>query len=74
MLVVLHQDAIIHLQKKSGYDLSAYESAKTSAGNKAFVASIQHKSGYDKMPKGASKLSDANIKLISCWVQNGMPN
>lgn len=60
--------------KKSGYDLSAYETTKTAAGNKAFVASIQHKSGYDKMPKGASKLTDANVKLISCWVQNGMPN
>lgn len=60
--------------KKSGYDLSSYESTKSAAGNKAFVASIQHKSGYNKMPQGASKLSDADIKTVACWVQNGMPN
>lgn len=60
--------------KKSGYDLSSYEATKSAAGNKAFVASIQHKSGYNKMPQGASKLSDADIKTVACWVQNGMPN
>lgn len=60
--------------KKSGYDLSTYETAKTAAANKAFVGSVQHKSGYSKMPRGASKLSDADVKSITCWVQSGMPN
>lgn len=60
--------------KKSGYDLSNYESTKNAAGNKAFIGSIQHKSGYNKMPQGAAKLSDADIKTIACWVQNGTPN
>ncbi|MBL7829864.1 MAG: hypothetical protein JNK41_02470 [Saprospiraceae bacterium] len=60
--------------KKSGYDLSSYDATKSAGGNKAFVASVQHKSGYTKMPKGASKLSDADVKSITCWVQNGMPN
>lgn len=59
--------------KKSGYDLSTYETSKTAAGNKEFVGSIQHKKGYTKMPKSASKLSETNIQLITCWVQNGMP-
>ena len=60
--------------KKSGYDLSSYESTKSAAGNKAFVASIQHNSRYSQLPQGASKLSDAAIKTVACWVQNGMPN
>lgn len=60
--------------KESGYDLSSYESSKSAAANKAFVASVQHKSGYTKMPKGKSKLSDSDVKTIACWVQNGMPN
>lgn len=59
--------------KKSGYDLSTYEATKAAAGNEAFVGSVQHKSGYSKMPRGASKLSEAEIKLIACWVQSGMP-
>lgn len=60
--------------KKSGYDLSTYETTKTAAANTAFVGSVQHKSGYSKMPRDASKLSDADVKSITCWVQSGMPN
>lgn len=59
--------------KKAGYDLSNYDNAKAGAQKEAFLGSIQHKSGYSKMPRRASKLSDADIKSISCWVQNGMP-
>lgn len=59
--------------KKSGYDLSTYETTKTAANNQAFVGSVQHKSGYSKMPRGASKLSEADVKTITCWVQSGMP-
>lgn len=60
--------------KRSGFDLSSYEGAKSAAQNKSFVGSVQHKSGYSKMPRGTSKLSDADVKLITCWVQSGMPN
>lgn len=59
--------------KKSGFDLSTFETTKSAAANKSYVASIQHKSGYSKMPRRASKLSDADVKSITCWVQNGMP-
>ena len=56
-----------------GLDYSSYSAAKTNAAKDAFRGSIQHLSGYDAMPKGASKMSDADIKTLNCWVQNGMP-
>lgn len=59
--------------KRSGYDLSSYAGVSTAAKSKAFLGAIQHKSGYSKMPKGASKLSDADVKTVTCWVQNNMP-
>lgn len=60
--------------KKGGYELSSYDGSKSAGAKTAFLGSVQHKSGYSNMPKGASKLSDADIKTISCWVQSGMPN
>ncbi len=57
----------------SGFNLSSYSGAKSASGNSSFLGSIQYKSGYKQMPQGAGKLSDADIKLISCWVQNGTP-
>ena len=60
-------------KKESGYDLSSYAGTVSAAGKTAFLGSIQHKSGYDAMPKSASKLSDAVLSKIACWVQNGTP-
>jgi hypothetical protein len=57
----------------AGRNYSTYSAAKSNASSDAFLGSIQHLSGYSAMPKGASKLSDANIKLLSCWKQNGFP-
>ncbi len=59
--------------KESGYDLSSYAGTKAGAAKTAFLGSIQHKSGYNAMPRGASKLSDAALTKIACWVQNSMP-
>lgn len=59
--------------KRAGYDLSSYTTSKSAAGNDAFLGAVRHLSGYSKMPRGGSKLSDADIKTLSCWVQNGMP-
>jgi cytochrome c553 len=56
-----------------GLDYSSYSAAKTNGAKDAFRGSIQHLSGYTAMPKGASKLSDADIKTLNCWVQNGQP-
>ncbi|MBL7813606.1 MAG: hypothetical protein JNL70_01285 [Saprospiraceae bacterium] len=59
--------------KADGYDLSTYAGTSSAAGKNAFLGSVQHKSGYDAMPKGGSKLSDATLTKIACWVQNGTP-
>jgi hypothetical protein len=58
-------------RKAAGYDLSNYNGALNASGKDAFLGAIQHKSGYKKMPRFDSKLSEENIKTISCWVQNG---
>ncbi len=60
-------------KKESGFDLSSYAGTKAGAANAAFLGSMQHKSGYNAMPKSASKLSDASLTKIACWVQNGTP-
>lgn len=59
--------------KQSGYDLSSYAGTVSGSAKTAFLGSMQHKSGYDAMPKGASKLSDAALTKIACWIQNGTP-
>jgi hypothetical protein len=56
-----------------GLDYSSYGQAKINCAKDNFRGSIQHLSGYDAMPKGAAKMSDADIKTLNCWVQNGMP-
>ncbi|HPG08961.1 MAG TPA: hypothetical protein P5275_17650 [Saprospiraceae bacterium] len=44
------------------------------AAVKALVSSIQSRVSDKSMPPaGATPLSDAQIKLITCWVQNGAP-
>ena len=59
--------------RSSGFDLSAYAGSKAASSSDKLLGSIQHLSGYTSMPQNAAKLSDAQIKLISCWVQNGAP-
>lgn len=61
--------------KEQGYDYSSYATAKAiSLSKKAeLLGSINHTSGYEKMPQGFAKLSAADIKTITCWVENGAP-
>jgi mono/diheme cytochrome c family protein len=54
-------------------DLSNYGQVKIQAPQARFMGSIEHLSGYDAMPQKADKFSDAQIKLVSCWISNGMP-
>jgi hypothetical protein len=61
------------LKKSDGKDYSTYASTKALASENGFMGSMQHKLGYSKMPKGGSKLSDAELQKIYCWVQNGTP-
>jgi len=34
---------------------------------------MQHLKGYDSMPENSSKLSDTDLKTISCWIENRVP-
>jgi cytochrome c553 len=56
----------------NGIDLSNYNSVKSNAASSNFMGSMEHKSGFNAMPQGAAKLSDANLKTIACWIENGM--
>ena len=59
--------------QKDGKDLSSYSGALSASNGDDFLGSIQKKNGYKAMPENGSKLDEASIKLISCWVQNGAP-
>lgn len=59
--------------RANGLDYSTYSSASSKAGNSDFLGSIRHDGGFKAMPLGASKLSDANIMTLTCWVENGLP-
>ena len=54
-----------------GIDLSTYDLVKSESTMNRFLGSIRHEGGFDKMPQGKSKLSDATIDLIACWIENG---
>jgi len=57
----------------SGIDLSTYAGASSASKKKSFMGSIQHKPFYQNMPKNAPILPDAEIHVLSCWVENGSP-
>ncbi len=59
--------------KESGYDLSDYAGSKAASTKDNLLGSINHTSGFEAMPKGSAKLSDAEIKIITCWVDSGAP-
>lgn len=59
---------------QAGINLTTYENVKSGSANSKFLKAIKHQSGAQAMPpSGFDKLSDANIKLIECWIQNGKP-
>jgi hypothetical protein len=60
--------------KRAGIDLSTYAAAKNEfMKNNTALASIHHASGVKAMPQGQSKLADATINKLDCWVKNGCP-
>lgn len=58
---------------QSGYALDTYSGTSAGASNSNFLCSINWDNGCQKMPQGGSKLSDGDIQLLSCWVQDGKP-
>jgi len=57
----------------SGIDLSSYDKVKSESAKNRFLGSIRHESGFDRMPQGKSKLPDATIDMLACWIENGTP-
>lgn len=57
--------------RSAGVDLSTYAKAKASFETTECLCSIHHGNGCEPMPQGGGKLSDAAIKLITCWAKNG---
>jgi hypothetical protein len=58
---------------QGGISFADYAGTKAANNKNRLLGAIQHKSGYRAMPEGGPQLPDSSIKLISCWVQNGMP-
>lgn len=58
---------------EAGVNLSSYASASSISQEDRFLGAIQHKQGFPKMPDDGPKLPDAQIELLTCWVQNGSP-
>ena len=54
-------------------DLSTFAGASAASREKSFMGSIQHLPGYHKMPQDAERLTDTQIHLLSCWIENGSP-
>lgn len=54
-----------------GYTMSDYATTKASAEDSKFLKAIRHETGASPMPKGQAKLSDGDIQIIECWIQNG---
>ncbi len=59
--------------QEAGIDLSTYAKVKSESSNARFLGAIEHRTGYEAMPQDASKLADANIQKIYCWIENGQP-
>jgi hypothetical protein len=59
---------------KAGINLSDFANASNQfKSNSKNLASIHHGSGVDAMPKNASKLSNADVNKLDCWVKNSCP-
>jgi hypothetical protein len=59
--------------KADGIDLSTYSSSKSASSKSSFLGAVRHLAGFTPMPLKASKLSDADIQALNCWVKNGSP-
>lgn len=58
---------------EGGIDLSTYQGAADASKKKSFMGTIQHMPLYPKMPQDAPRMSDDQIHLLSCWIENGSP-
>lgn len=57
-----------------GIAMGTYAADKAIAANGKLYGSVTHSSGYSAMPKGGTKLTTCQLRLIKSWIDNGMPN
>lgn len=57
-----------------GLNLEGYTAAKNNFNAHETLCAINHGSGCSPMPEGLPKLSEAEIKTITCWAKNNFPN
>jgi len=55
----------------AGYAFETYAQVLIGINDGSILCTINHESGCDPMPKFASKLADADIQIIQCWVNKG---
>lgn len=56
-----------------GISLGSYMAAQAESSKARFLGAINQLSSYEPMPRGGTKLSDDNIKTLTCWVDNSSP-
>ncbi len=56
-----------------GLNLEGYDAAKNNFNAHNLLCAINHANGCNPMPKNQPKLSDAEIKTITCWAKNNFP-
>lgn len=54
------------------FNFNKLEDIKLAISKEEFLESIKHMKGFPAMPKNASKLSQATIDKMECWINNGM--
>lgn len=57
-----------------GINLETYQNVKSQTQDGQLLCSIAHECGVATMPKGAAKLSDAQIQTVACWKATGYQN
>ncbi|MSQ79528.1 MAG: hypothetical protein EXR21_07625 [Flavobacteriaceae bacterium] len=58
---------------KSGLKLDTYQNAKDGFAANNTLCAVNQGSGCGHMPLGGVKLTEAEIKNITCWAKNGFP-
>jgi hypothetical protein len=56
-----------------GLNLEGYKNTKAHFNAHELLCAINQVGDCDKMPKDGPKLSDIEIKIITCWAKNNFP-
>jgi hypothetical protein len=54
--------------------LEDYQDVKLRADDGSLLGTISHESGYSPVPRGASKLDDCKILIVTIWVNSNSPD